>query len=67
MTDDFVPFIVAELNEMRKEHNLLLVTNDHVKTLTAMADSIITVSAIDRAKVPCGTWARIARCAVMCR
>merc|ERR1712087_171775 len=51
VTDDFVPFIVAELREMRKKHNLLLVTNDHVKTLTAMADSTITVSAIDRAKV----------------
>jgi len=51
VTDDFVPFIVAELREMRKKHNLLLVTNDHVKTLTAMADSTITVSAINRAMV----------------
>ena len=28
-----------------------LVTNDHVATLTKMADSTITVSAIDRSKV----------------
>lgn len=51
VTDDFVPFIVDRLKEMAKTHNLLLVTNDHVKTLTEMADNIITVSAIDRANV----------------
>jgi hypothetical protein len=36
---------------MRKTHNILLVTNDHVETLTKMSDNIITVSAIDRTKV----------------
>jgi len=51
ITEDFVPFIVDRLNEMRKTHNVLLVTNDHVQTLTDMADSIITVSAIDRSKI----------------
>ena len=51
VTDDFVPFIVERLNEMRKNHNILLVTNDHVDTLTKMADNTITVSAIDRTKV----------------
>lgn len=51
VTDDFVPFIVERLNEMRKSHNILLVTNDHVRTLTKMADSTITVSAIDRSKI----------------
>jgi ABC-type lipoprotein export system ATPase subunit len=51
VTDDFVPFIVDRLNEMRKTHNILLVTNDHVATLTEMADNTITVSAIDRTKV----------------
>jgi ABC-type lipoprotein export system ATPase subunit len=51
VTDDFVPFIVDRLNEMRKTHNILLVTNDHVQTLTMMSDNTITVSAIDRAKV----------------
>lgn len=51
VTDDFVPFIVERLNEMRKKHNVLLVTNDHVETLTSVADNTITVSAIDRTKV----------------
>jgi len=51
VTDDFVPFIVERLNEIRKKHSVLLVTNDHIDTLTKMADSIITVSAIDRSKV----------------
>ena len=48
VTDDFVPFLVERLSQMRKKHNILLVTNDHVDVLTGMADSIITVSAIDR-------------------
>lgn len=51
VTDDFVPFIVKRLNEMRKKHNILLVTNDHVDTLKKMADNTVTVSAIDRSKV----------------
>jgi ABC-type lipoprotein export system ATPase subunit len=51
VTDDFVPFLVERLNEMRKTHNILLVTNDHVETLTKMSDNTITVSAIDRSKV----------------
>ena len=36
---------------MARKHNLVLVTNDHVDVLTKMADSTITVSAIDRSKV----------------
>jgi len=51
VTDDFVPFITARLQEMRKKHNVLIVTNDHVDALTSMADSTITVSAIDRSRV----------------
>jgi ABC-type lipoprotein export system ATPase subunit len=51
VTDDFVPFIVGRLNEMRKRHNILLVTNDHVDTLKDMADNTVTVSAIDRGLV----------------
>ena len=51
VTDDFVPFIVSRLNEMRKKHNILLVTNDHVDTLKKMADNTVTVSAIDRSTV----------------
>tara|TARA_B110001452_G_scaffold191656_1_gene161771 strand:+ start:188 stop:1630 length:1443 start_codon:yes stop_codon:yes gene_type:complete len=51
VTDDFVPFIVERLNEIRKKHSVLLVTNDHVETLKEMADSTITVSAIDRSKI----------------
>ena len=51
VTDDFVSFIVGHLNKMRKKHNLLLVTNDHVDTLKKMADNTVTVSVIDRSKV----------------
>ncbi|CAB9525641.1 expressed unknown protein [Seminavis robusta] len=48
VTDDFVPFIVGRLNLMAQRHNILLVTNDHVETLTNMANNVITVSAVDR-------------------
>lgn len=51
VTDDFVPFITERLAEMARKHNLVLVTNDHIEVLTEMADSTITVSAIDRSKV----------------
>lgn len=51
VTDDFVPFITERLNLMREKHNILLVTNDHVDTLTKLADNTITVSAIDRSVV----------------
>lgn len=51
VTDDFVPFIVDRLNEMRQKHNILLVTNDHVDVLKKMADSILTVSVVDRSMV----------------
>ena len=51
VTDDFVPFITERLAEMARKHNLVLVTNDHIDVLTKMADSTITVSAIDRSKV----------------
>ena len=51
VTVDFVPFIVERLNRLRENHNILLVTNDHVETLKKMADNTITVSAIDRTKV----------------
>ena len=51
VTDDFVPFIVERLNEMRQKHNIVLVTNDHVSVLKGMADNTLTVSAIDRSMV----------------
>merc|ERR1712232_1060092 len=51
VTDDFVPFIMDRLNHLRKSHNVLLVTNDHVEDLKGMADNTITVSAIDRSTV----------------
>ena len=51
VTDDFVPFIVQRLNEMRQRHNIVLVTNDHVTALKEMADNTLTVSAIDRTTV----------------
>lgn len=51
VTDDFLPYIMERLSAMREQHNVLLVTNDHVKALTDMADTTITVSAIDRTKI----------------
>jgi ABC-type lipoprotein export system ATPase subunit len=51
VTDDFVPWITGRLEEMSKKHNILLVTNDHVETMTKMSDNTITVSAIDRSNV----------------
>lgn len=51
VTDDFVPFAVDRLNRLRRQHNILLVTNDHVEVLKKLADNTITVSAIDRTKV----------------
>ena len=61
VTDDFVPFIVERLNELRKMHNVLLVTNDHVETLKGMADNTITVSAIDRSTVQINGSAKVDR------
>jgi energy-coupling factor transporter ATP-binding protein EcfA2 len=51
VTDDFVPFIVDQLEKLRQSHNIVLVTNDHIETLTNRADNTITVSAIDRTTV----------------
>ena len=48
VTDDFLPFIIERLNEMRKKHNILLVTNDHIDALKNLSDDVITVSATDR-------------------
>ena len=51
VTDDFVPWIVDRLNKMSKNHNIVLVINDHIDTLKKIADNSIVVSAIDRTKV----------------
>ena len=51
VTDDFVPYIVGRLNEMKVKHNVLLVTNDHIEALIYQADNTIKVSAIDRSTV----------------
>eukprot|EP00565_Helicotheca_tamesis_P009415 CAMPEP_0185737026 /NCGR_PEP_ID=MMETSP1171-20130828/29465_1 /TAXON_ID=374046 /ORGANISM="Helicotheca tamensis, Strain CCMP826" /LENGTH=429 /DNA_ID=CAMNT_0028407833 /DNA_START=265 /DNA_END=1554 /DNA_ORIENTATION=- len=51
VTDDFVPYITNRLMEMKEKHYILLVTNDHISTLTGMANNTITVSAIDRSTV----------------
>lgn len=51
VTDDFVPFLTDRLNKMRENHNILLVTNDHVDAMKNISDNVITVSAIDRTKV----------------
>jgi ABC-type branched-subunit amino acid transport system ATPase component len=51
VTDDFVPFVAERLGELQANHNVLLVTNDHVEVITKMADNTITVSATDRSMV----------------
>jgi len=51
VTDDFIPYIIERLNQLRVENNILLVTNDHVDALKKLADNTITVSAIDRSTV----------------
>jgi hypothetical protein len=61
VTDDFVPWIIERLNELRKKHNILIVTNDHVETLKNLADNTIIVSAIDRTKV------QVNNCPNVCR
>jgi hypothetical protein len=48
VTDDFLPYLKQRVEDIRKRHNLLLVTNDHIAALTAQSDNILTVSAIDR-------------------
>lgn len=51
VTDGFLPYLQGRVDEIRKKHNLLLVTNDHVSSLTSQADNILTVSATDRTVV----------------
>ena len=46
---------------MRQNHNILLVTNDHVQTLIDMADNTITVSAIDRSIVKINDYEKVDR------
>jgi hypothetical protein len=51
VTEDFLPFIMGRLKDITQRHNLLIVTNDHIRVLTDLADNTITVSAVDRTKV----------------
>ena len=52
VTDDFVPWIVKRLDNLRNQHhNIVLVTNDHVQTLMELADNTITISAYNRKEV----------------
>jgi len=51
VTDDFIPWITQRLKEMQQNHNILMVTNDHVQALMDLSDNVLTVSAIDRAHV----------------
>jgi energy-coupling factor transporter ATP-binding protein EcfA2 len=61
VTDDFVPFIVDRLHELRRHHNVLLVTNDHVEALKSMADNTIVVSATDRSTVQVNGLTKVVR------
>ena len=46
---------------MRQRHNILLVTNDHVKTLKKLTDNTIVVSTIKRTKVQVNCCSSICR------
>jgi len=51
VTDDFVPYIMKRLSELKNNHQIVIVTNDHVDSLKSMADNTIKVSALDRSRV----------------
>ena len=51
VTDCFLPWIMHRLELMSQKHNVVLVTNDHVATVTSQSDNIITLSAVDRTVV----------------
>jgi ABC-type lipoprotein export system ATPase subunit len=51
VTDGFVPFILERLHQLSAKHNILLVTNDHIQSITGIANNTITVSAVDRTKL----------------
>jgi len=51
VTEGFLPFIIPRLRALKYEHNILLVTNDHIEALKELADDTITVSALDRSSV----------------
>jgi ABC-type branched-subunit amino acid transport system ATPase component len=53
LADDFVPFIVGRLNQMRQQHNILLVTNDHIKISTEMAKSKVMHVRLSTEMWPC--------------
>ena len=48
VTDDFLSYLTGRCDEIRKNHNLLLVTNDHVGSLTSQADNVLKVSVVNR-------------------
>ena len=51
VTNDFVPYMIETLEAMKKNHNIILVTNDHVHALATAATNIIHVSSMDRSSV----------------
>ena len=48
VTSDFLSFIEERLSRLRERHNVILVTNDHLETLTRMADNVVQISAAQR-------------------
>lgn len=51
VTDDFVPFITERLKDVSRTNNIVLVTNDHIESLTKIADNTIRITSIDRFNV----------------
>ena len=61
VTDEFVPFIVDRLKRMREKHNLIVVTNDHIRDLKDIANNTLQVSAFDRTVVTVNTLLKVDR------
>jgi len=61
VTDNFVPYIMKRLSELKNNHQIVIVTNDHVESLKSMADNTIKVSALDRSRVQINDGATVSR------
>ena len=53
VTDDFEPYILQTLQQLqqREQCHVVVVSNDHIPALTSIANSVISVSAVDRSTV----------------
>ena len=56
VTDDLVPFVEKQLQELGEQHNVVIVTNDYVNALARLSHYVLEVSARDRTLV--NVWRR---------